>query len=178
MGAPKALLHFGGQTFLDGLAGKLRAYCEPVIVVLGHGAEEIRAAVGPGPRLVVNPDYAKGMLTSLQCGLRAVPVAGSHAVFTLVDHPNPAGRTIAAVVNAPEAPVVIPRFQGRKGHPVRLSRRVMDELIALPVTAKPTDVLYRHLDATCFLDLDDPGIVDDIDDPAAYEEFLARAGSL
>jgi hypothetical protein len=51
----------------------------------------------------------------------------------------------------------------------------MDELLALPEHAKPTAVLYRHLDTTRFLDLDDPGIVDDIDDPGAYQAFLARA---
>jgi molybdenum cofactor cytidylyltransferase len=179
MGTPKALLQFRGQTFLDGLIGKLQRHCQPVIVVLGHGAGAIREATTRGnPRFVINPDYALGMLTSLQCGLRAVPRESAHAVFTLVDHPNPAGPTLAAVVGAAEAPVVIPRFAGRKGHPVRLSRNVMEELLALPSTARPTDVLYRYLPATLFLDLEDPGVVDDIDDRAAYEELLARAGSL
>lgn len=178
MGAPKALLHFRGETFLDGLISKFRKYCDPVIVVLGHGAEEIRAASRQNPDFVVNVNYAQGMLTSLQWGLRAVPKWHSRTVFTLVDHPNPADETIAAVIDAAEAPVVIPRFGGRKGHPVRLARGVMEELLALPPTAKPTDVLYRHLDLTRFLDLGDPGVVDDIDDRGAYEELLARTGSL
>jgi molybdenum cofactor cytidylyltransferase len=178
MGTPKALLRFRGETFLDGLIAKFEKHCDPVIVVLGHGAEAIRSTASRTARFVVNADYALGMLTSLQCGLRAVPEHCSQAVFTLVDHPNPAPWTIDAVLDSAEAPVVIPRFLGRKGHPVRLSRVVMDELLALPPAAKPTDVLYRHLDATRFLDLDDPGIVDDIDDRGAYEELLARAGSL
>lgn len=177
MGTPKALLHFRGETFLDGLIGKLQPHCDPVIVVLGHSADELRSAARREARFVVNPSYALGMLTSLQCGLRAVPGASSHVIFTLVDHPNPSGDTISSVGNAPEASVVIPRFSGKKGHPVRLSRHVIEELLALPATAKPTDVLYQHLDSTCFLDLDDPGIVDDIDDRAAYEELLSRAGS-
>jgi CTP:molybdopterin cytidylyltransferase MocA len=118
------------------------------------------------------------MLTSLQCGLRAVPEECSHVVFTLVDHPNPAAQTIVAVTNSAEAPVVIPRFGAKKGHPVRLSRDVMEELLALPPSAKPTDVLYRHLEATRFLDLDDVGVVDDIDDRGRYQDLLARAGSL
>ena len=179
MGTPKALLPFRGETFLNGLIRKLRGHCDPVIVVLGHGAEVIRAAtLQDAAWFVMNPHYALGMLTSLQCGLRAVPVECSHTVFTLVDHPNPADATIAAVCGADAAPVVIPRFEGRKGHPVRLSRMVMDELLALPSSAKPTDVLYRHLAETRFLDLDDAGVVDDIDDRGAYEELLARAGSL
>jgi molybdenum cofactor cytidylyltransferase len=178
MGTPKALLPFRGETFLDRLIGKLGAHCDPVIVVLGHGAEALRAAVLRPARMVVNADYARGMLTSLQCGLRAVPRDCTQAIFTLVDHPNPDDATLAAVASAAAADVTIPRFAGRKGHPVRLSRRVMDELLALPPDSKPTDVLYRHLDTTRFLDLDDPGIVDDIDDPPAYRELLARTGAL
>ena len=176
MGTPKALLPFRGQTFLDGLIARLQILCDPVIVVLGHDADRIRPAITAPVRIVVNPNYPLGMLSSLQCGLRAVPEEAPYAVFTLVDHPNPAAATIAAVVQAPPAPVVIPRFEGRKGHPVRLSRTVIGELLALRPGAKPTDVLYRHVAATRFLDIDDSGIVDDIDDRAAYDEFMARCG--
>lgn len=180
MGTPKALLPFRGKTFLDGLIARLETHCCPVIVVLGHDAgrihSELAGASSPPVRVVVNPDYPLGMLTSLQCGLRALPETVSYAVFTLVDHPDPSDTTITAVVNAPPAPVVIPRFQGSKGHPVRLSRGVIEELLALPPDAKPTDVLYRHLAVTQFLDTDDPGVVDDVDDRAAYHKLLARAG--
>jgi molybdenum cofactor cytidylyltransferase len=178
MGSPKALLPFQGETFLDGLIAKLGKYGDPVIVVLGCGAERIRSAISREARFVVNADYALGMLTSLQCGLRAVPAESTYAMFTLVDHPNPSAGTLAAVARAADAPVVIPRFGARRGHPVRLSRAVIDELIALPPDAKPTDVIYRYRDATLFLDLEDAGIVDDIDDRGAYEAFLARAGSV
>jgi molybdenum cofactor cytidylyltransferase len=177
MGTPKALLDFEGRTFLDGLIARLQSHCDPVVVVLGHDADRIRSAIASPALFVVNHDYALGMLTSLQCGLRALPEHVPHAVFTLVDHPNPAEATVAAVVNAPEAPVVIPRFEGRKGHPVRLSRGVIGELLALPPDAKPTDVLYRHLAATRFFDTGDAGVVDDIDDGEAYHEFLTRCGA-
>lgn len=177
MGSPKALLEFRGETFLDRLTRKLAPHCTPVIVVLGHAAGLIRAAAQLPAHFIVNPDYPLGMLTSLQCGLRALPHDSAHAIFTLVDHPDPAESTLTSVLTASEAPVVIPRFAGCKGHPVRLSRAVIDELLSLPPTAKPTDVLYRHLPATIFLDLDDAGIVDDIDDRQAYHAFLARAES-
>ena len=177
MGSPKALLEFRGETFVDSLTRKLAHHCDPVIVVLGHNASLVRAR-SRGPAIfVVNPDYRLGMLTSLQCGLRAIPSHIARVVFTLVDHPNPADRTLISVLEAPAAPVVIPRFEGRRGHPVRLSRAVIDELLLLPPGAKPTDVLYRHRDATTFLDVDDAGIVDDIDDRDAYHAFLTRAGA-
>lgn len=175
MGTPKALLPFRGQSFIEGLAARFARFCEPVILVLGHEAERIRSAIDVSAGVVENQDYRSGMLTSLQCGLRAIPGSAAHAIFTLVDHPDPSDETITSVLDAAPAPVVIPRFGGKKGHPVRLSRPVIEELLALPPDAKPTDVLYRHVAETRFLDLDDPGIVDDIDDPPAYDELLARA---
>lgn len=176
MGTPKALLQFRGQTFIEGLIDRLQSQCDPVIVVLGHDAERIRPASNRATLVTVNSNYTLGMLSSLQCGFRALHGEVSYAVFTLVDHPNPSPATIAAVLNAPPSPVVIPRFEGRKGHPVRLARAVIGELLALSPTAKPTDVLYRHVAATRFLDTDDAGVVDDIDDRAAYDEFMARSG--
>jgi molybdenum cofactor cytidylyltransferase len=176
MGTPKALLPFHGRTFLDGLIARLEVHCDPVMVVLGHEAGRIRAAITGTPLVAVNADYPLGMLSSLQCGLRALPAGTPYVVFTLVDHPDPADSTIAAVVKAPPAAVVIPRFQSVKGHPVRLSRGVIGELLALPPDAKPSDVLHRHLDATHFIDTTDRGVVDDVDDRAAYHELLARVG--
>ena len=176
MGTPKALLPFRGRTFLDGLIARLEIACRPVIVVLGHDADRIRATLPPTVAVVINSDYPLGMLSSLQCGLRALEPQIAQAVFTLVDHPDPAGSTLHGVVHAPPAAVVIPRYQGRKGHPVRLNHTVIHELLALPATAKPTDVLYRHLPGTHFLDTSDPGVVDDVDDRAAYHELLARSG--
>ena len=176
MGTPKALLRLRGETFLECLVRKVQdAGCAPVIVVLGHGAALIRSSI---PRVDVqfalNSDYSRGMLSSLQAGLECVPESASHVLFTLVDHPDPAPETLSQLVGAPEAPVVIPRHLGRKGHPVRIARSISKELLALPTDATAKDVLNRHLDATLFFDLDDPGIVDDIDDPAAYDGLLAR----
>jgi molybdenum cofactor cytidylyltransferase len=180
MGSPKALLTFQGETFLDRLIGKLQAAnCAPIVVVLGHNATRIRSRVRrPGAQFTLNPDYARGMLTSLQCGLRAVPGDATHVLFTLVDHPNPATGTLAALTHAPDAPVAIPRYRNRKGHPVRISRIVADEILALSPNETAKDALERHLADTLFLDLEDPGVLDDIDDPAAYRDFLARAAAM
>jgi len=62
----------------------------------------------------------------------------------------------------------IPRYQFRRGHPIWFSRTLIPEFLSLaePLTAK--DVVHAHTGETQFLDLDDPGIVADIDDPAAY----------
>ena len=76
MGQPKALLEYKGETFLHRLAGMLDEVCGRVVVVLGYDAERVRAAVPAGAETTVNPAPERGMLSSLQCGLRAVAARG------------------------------------------------------------------------------------------------------
>ena len=103
MRTPKALLDYRGETFVDRLIGLFAARTNPVIVVLGGNAAEIRAAARRPARFVLNPDYESGMLGSLQCGLRAVPPEASGVLLTLVDHPAVADSTVAALFPLPRA---------------------------------------------------------------------------
>jgi molybdenum cofactor cytidylyltransferase len=180
MGFPKALLRYGEETFLDRLAGLFAARCSPVIVVLGAEAERIRASVGPTGRpaatFVVNPDWARGQTTSMQCGLRAVPPEADGVLFTLVDHPAVAPATIDALLVKPSAMLRVPRYHGRRGHPIWFSRAIVPEFLALPETGAARDVVRSRAAQTEFLDVDDPGILADIDNPEAYRG-LTGAGA-
>jgi molybdenum cofactor cytidylyltransferase len=169
MGFPKALLRYREETFLDRLAGLFAARCSPVIVVLGAAAERIRAGGHPAATFVVNPEWARGQTTSMQCGLRAVPPEADGVLFTLVDHPAVAPATIDALLAGPRATLLrVPRHHGRRGHPIWFSREIVPEFLALAETGAARDVVRGHASQTEFLDVDDPGILADIDDPAAY----------
>jgi len=179
MGSPKALLEYRGATFLDTLAGLLAERCVPVIVVLGAGAEVIRARATRPARFVVNPNWPAGMTTSLQCGLRAVPAEAEGVLFTLVDHPAVSPATLDALLAPPRAegaPLIrVPRFEGRRGHPIWFSRELIPEFLALPETGAAREVVRRHAAVTEFLDTADPGILADIDDAAAYRRLTGAA---
>lgn len=177
MGFPKALLRYREETFLDRLAGLFAARCSPVIVVLGAEAERIRAGGHPAATFVVNPNWARGQTTSMQCGLRAVPPEADGVLFTLVDHPAIAPATIDALLDGPRAALLrVPRYHGRRGHPIWFSRDIVPEFLALPETGAARDVVRSHSAQTEFLDVDDPGILADIDDPEAYRG-LTGAGA-
>ncbi len=90
MGTPKALLEFHGETFLDRLIRLFSEAGVAPIVVLGHHAEQIRSGIqrAADATFVVNPDPARGMLSSLQCGLEAIPEQTEAVMFLPVDHPN------------------------------------------------------------------------------------------
>ncbi len=173
MGSPKALLPFRGETFLDSLIGLFATQCLPVIVVLGAGAEEIRSQVKRPAEFVINPHYETGQTGSMQCGLRAVPADAAGVLFTLVDHPSVAPATIDALLT-PRSPTLlrVPRYQGKRGHPIWFARGLIAEFLALPDDGAARDVVHRHAAATEFLDVDDPGVVADIDDREAYRNLI------
>ncbi len=171
MGFPKALLPYRGETFLDTLIALFAMRCESVIVVLGAGADRIRRETARPATFVVNPDYSRGMTTSLQCGLRAVPAAAEGVLLTLVDHPAVAAATIDALLAAPRPLVRVPRLGGKRGHPIWFSRHLIPEFLALPENGAARDVVHAHTAETEFLDLDDPGVLADIDDPEAFHQL-------
>jgi molybdenum cofactor cytidylyltransferase len=171
MGYPKALLRYKDETFLDTLIGLFAERCSVVIVVLGARAEEIRARTLRPATFVVNPDYVRGMTTSLQCGLRAAPPEAQNILFTLVDHPSVVPGTLDALF-AGSAPVRVPRYKGRRGHPILFSRDLIPEFLALSETGAARDVVRGHAAETEYLDLDDPGIMADIDDLDAYSGLI------
>jgi CTP:molybdopterin cytidylyltransferase MocA len=171
MGSPKALLLYRGETFLDTLIGLFAARCMPVIVVLGAGAEQIRAGARRPATFVVNAEWAHGMTTSLQCGLRAVPPQAGGVLFTLVDHPAVSATTIDAILTEPRPLLRVPRHGANRGHPIWFSRALIPEFLAIPAGGAANGVVHAHRAETEFLDLDDPGIVADIDDPEAYHQL-------
>src|SRR6187549_394417 len=101
MGRTKALLPLGDETFISRIVGTFRAAgVEDVVVVVGHDAERVAAALDrldPPPRVVLNPGYESGQLSSILAGLRAVDRPGVTALLlTLVDVPLVSGATVAA----------------------------------------------------------------------------------
>ena len=176
MGSPKALLPFSGETFLDRLIGIFSAVCSSTIVVLGYHAATIRAGLSRAEQAVFveNLEPERGQLSSLQCGLAAVPEDAAGVLFTPVDYPAVRVATVAQVAAESRggAPAVIPRFGGRHGHPVYASRALVAELLTLPPEAQARDVIHRYADRTLYFDVDDPGVLRDVDDREDYRALL------
>jgi len=171
MGSPKALLEYRGATFVDALVSVLAPFCVPVVVVTGAHDREIRNGMRSQPRIVYNPGYAGGQLTSLQAGLRVLPAGIDRVLLTLVDHPAVRSSTVARLLE-PDAPFVIPRHNGRRGHPIIFDASLIPEFLALSAERSARDVRDRYRAQIVHVDVDDPGVVSDIDDPEAYRQLL------
>jgi molybdenum cofactor cytidylyltransferase len=180
MGSPKALLEYRGETFLDRLIRVFSTVADPVIVVLGYHADAIRPRAQSRAHFVINPDPDRGQLSSLQTALAAVPPAAEGFFFSPVDCPAAESETVARVFEVftrrdPATLLVVPQFQGDHGHPVFAAKPIMDELLALPPTAQARQVIHAHKSETQYVDVDDPGILADIDDLDAYRRLLIKA---
>ena len=180
MGSPKALLPYRGATFLEHLVSLLLGRVEPLLVVLGHEADHIREAVHlpPQARVLLNPNYRMGQLSSLQTAIRALEGnAVSGLLVVPVDHPAVEPAVVAALLEtfAAEQPeVLMPTFDGRRGHPVIFSARLFAELLAAPMEEGARAVVRRH--AARELPVNDAGILANIDDPESYRRLVG--GSL
>jgi molybdenum cofactor cytidylyltransferase len=181
MGTPKALLDYRGETFLDRLIRVLGTVTDPVIVVLGYHAAQIRAAVGSHAKFAINPEPERGQLSSLQTGLAALPPEAEGFAFIPMDCPAVLEETVARLARDfigrdSETLLVIPRcsydHREHRGHPVFATRAIAEEILALPSDAKASDVIHRHIPRTQYVDVDDRGILADVDDPAAYRRLL------
>jgi len=177
MGAAKALLDYRGETFLDRLIRIFGETCTSVTVVLGHDRSiEHRVIRAAQAKFVANPDYEKGQLTSLQCGLRAIPAEADAVIFTPVDYPAVDPATLRKMIAAAgTGRFVIPRWDGRHGHPVLFAAAAIPEFLNLPEDGEARSVVRRNIAHTVYVDVEDPGILRDVDDPKDYAELLEAA---
>ena len=181
MGRDKALLDYRGRTFLNHLIYLALPRVDEVVAVLGHNAERIASTLPSSPRVraVVNHDYDRGMLSSLQRGLAETVDDPDWILWMLVDHPAVRGRSLDALLAAAEragAPLVIPRYNEERGHPIMLSGEIAAELLELGPDRSPQDVVRSHYPEACFLDMGDRGVLQDVDRRTDYRDLVGSSG--
>jgi molybdenum cofactor cytidylyltransferase len=123
-----------------------------------------------GCNTVVCKNAGEGMGTSLAAGVRATSDADGWIV-ALADMPFIRPGTIRAVAKALQdgAAIVAPSFRGERGHPVGFARRFYEELASLHGDDGARQLLKQHPDAVTLYEVEDPGVVRDIDKPSDLE---------
>lgn len=176
LGRPKALLRLGEELLLDRAVRTLRqAGCAPVVVVLGAGADDAVAAVdGTGVELLINPDWATGMGSSLRVGLVPLPGRADAAVVSLVDQPGMTTATVERLVAAWRADgrAAVATYGGAPRNPVLLPAATWAQVAASAVGDQGARAWLRaHPDQVSQVACDDVGSADDIDTPADLRRF-------
>jgi molybdenum cofactor cytidylyltransferase len=183
MGRPKALLPIDGVRFIEKIVTALKSTrVNEIVTVLGHNADEMRQKISDLPvTIVVNPDYKQGQLTSLTAAIRNIESGEKYRVDAilvhLVDHPYINADLVNVMIDRfyeTKKLIVVPRHQGRRGHPVIFSRALFPELLAAPVDQGAKTVVHAHRDQTLEIDTDDAGVTVDIDTPEEYRKHVER----
>ena len=176
MGKPKQLLPFAGKTMLQCV---IDAFDSPkvdqTLVVLGYKADEITRRIAA--TVIRNPNYARGMFTSVQAGLRALPKEARLVLIAVGDQPRLKRATVEKLIETFEHEkhkILVPSIHGRQGHPLLLSARYVKEILAMEESLTLKHFLANHPDELARLVVEDEGVLVDIDDRASYERELKK----
>jgi molybdenum cofactor cytidylyltransferase len=145
----------------------LKSAIRPVVVVTGHEAAEVRAALADLPLSFHHaPDYAEGLSASLRAGIAAVPDACGGALICLGDMPFIRSDTLDRLADSQAGrAAVFPTYQGKRGNPVLLARSLFADIMLLTGDEGARAVLKAIPDQVGALAVDDPGVLRDVDRP-------------
>ena len=174
MGAFKPLLPFGTQTVIESCIDYLRqASVEQIVVVLGHRAEEIKHRLVHLPvQFALNPDPDSEMNASIVAGLQKVDTNTKATLIALADHPAVPPAVVSTLIDEWKkgAPLVIPTWQSRGGHPVLIDLRYRAELENLDPSRGLRALFDAHANEVKRLPVDSPFVARDMD---TWDDYAA-----
>ncbi len=180
MGRHKSLLPMGDRAMIAHVVdGFIAAGIARVYVVTGFEAASVMATLGTREVIQVhNPNYRDGMLSSVKCGVQAIPYV-MRFFISLGDQPFISPYTLRNLdLTSMGAPIVRPSYRGKHGHPLVIASDFADEILSLGPDETLNDFMKRHADEIQEISVDDPAVVEDIDTPEDYARAVARKGEL
>jgi molybdenum cofactor cytidylyltransferase len=164
-GSPKALARFDGETIVTILQKTLlKSLVDEIVIVIGAHQEAIKPFILNHKRvkLVYNKDYKFGQTSSFQSGLKAVSPE-SRGIFLLpVDFPFVQSLTFDRLIKIflkEQCQILIPTYQGHKGHPPLFSNKLKAEILALPTEAGVNTLIHKYSQFTANWEIHDEGVI-------------------
>lgn len=180
MGSNKLLADIGGKPMLrHAVEAAVASAADPVVVVTGNRGDEIRETLQNLPlQFVNNPDFSKGLSTSLKWGVKALPDDCDGALVLLGDMPGVSAGLIDTLIAAfdpdEDRAICVATRGGKRGNPVLWARRFFPEILALEGDAGAKSLMLRHPDLVCEVEAGDDAPLADIDTPEALEAYRRR----
>jgi len=177
MGVQKLMLPFGGKTVVAHIVDRILASnVDQTYVVVGHQPERIRRELSDRPvEIVHNPDYESGMLSSVRCGLAALPQECRAVLVALGDQPSVTSELIDLMLQsfeAAEKKILVPTYDGRRGHPVLFSCAFRDDIMTRYDDVGLRGLLHAHPDDVFELSVPTASVLTDMDRPQDYQREL------
>ena len=177
MGVQKLLLPFGGQTVITHIVDQLLASSvDEVYVVVGYQWKRISQELSGQPvSIVKNPNYKSGMLSSVRCGLRAIPQQCLAVLVALGDQPSVTSKLIDQMLQAftaTEKRIIVPLYKGKRGHPIMFSELYRNDILAHYDNVGLRGLLHAHPDDVLELTVSTLAVLSDMDYPEDYRREL------
>ena len=178
MGRPKALLPLRGKTFIEHNVNEigLSALTDCRVVVGYHAKAILNHLPNLKPISVINSDYEEGQVSSIRRGINSLSSLRVDGLMVfLVDHPFVDHVLIDALLQKfsdTEAPIVIPSFQNKRGHPVIFGRTLFKELLEAPLKRGALDLIKKYQKEITYLNWESEQILIDIDTPHLYQKYI------
>jgi molybdenum cofactor cytidylyltransferase len=174
MGRQKLLLPLGGKPVITRVVDELlRSPVELILVVVGRDGELIREALRDRQvQFIENPDHASDMLGSIRCGLRALPAACGGILVAVGDQPGISGELVSEMIRSfrtGNSRIVVPDFEGNRGHPVLLSAKYRNELLHHHDGNGLRGLLDAHAEEVLQMAVTSRSVIEDMDTPEDYE---------
>ncbi|HOA15521.1 MAG TPA: NTP transferase domain-containing protein [Bacillota bacterium] len=165
MGVNKLLLDLEGLPVIRRSVASIAPFCTKTIVVTGHLEEQVVSALSgvPGILLVHNRSYREGMFSSVKAGLAAV--TSDRCVFLPGDIPLVCPSVTGRLLSC-EADIIVPRHEGKAGHPVVFSRKAIDSILEGKGFETLRDFIRSR--GAEYVDVDCEGILNDLDTEEDY----------
>ena len=180
MGSPKALLPYQGRPFLEHLL-EVTSHRNIGVrrVVLGAHAEPIAKAIQlEADEIVINEDWEKGQLSSIQAALRSLPPGTDGILLCLIDHPLISSLLVQDLIEQfykTKKPIVLPVYEGRRGHPVMFSASLYDELLRAPLETGARAVVWAHKSDVEEVQTNEEGCILNLNDPETMNKAIRPA---
>jgi molybdenum cofactor cytidylyltransferase len=179
MGQPKQLLPLGNKPVirhcLDNLAA---AEIQDIVVVLSQRGSEILNSMKDFPvKIVFNENPESEMAESVRIGLRTLADSSTGVLVHLCDHPLVSAKTLNSMVQCYlETPdkIIVPLYKVKRGHPSLFPRHIIEEIFE---GGTLRDIVNRDSNRIRLLDVQDEGIILDMDTKKDYDKVLKKIGS-
>ncbi|MGC1606923.1 MAG: nucleotidyltransferase family protein, partial [Candidatus Acidiferrum sp.] len=138
-------------------------------VVLGADADPISKEIKLSPdEIVVNDDWEKGQLSSIQAALHSLPPQTDGIVLFLIDHPLISSSLVDELIETfytSGKSIVLPVYEGRRGHPVIFSAALYQELMSAPLETGARSVVWAHSGQVQIVQTNEEGCILNLNDP-------------
>jgi molybdenum cofactor cytidylyltransferase len=179
-GRQKLTVPFRDTTIIGSVVSALeKAGMGPIVVVAGpRGAEISRALCGSRAKIVTNPAPERGMLSSVQTGVSALPEEVQRFLVVLGDQPRIRPADLAHLLETQERHgkgIAIPTYEGKRGHPVALHRCYREAILGCDERKTLRDVIHSHPDDIVDVEMPTDAVTRDIDTQEQYQDELRRS---